>query len=384
MQLHNTNKALFRRLTIRLVLFILLIVFMFYGLPIVIQLFYPFILSFIVAAMVNPLVHKINNKLRRWKINSKTSRTFLAFTIIVLMVTFISLFAYIIFSILIREIIGLATTIQVNWPSIVLTLENLQNWIAIQIDVLPEQTLELLDHFTESILAFIQNFSGNLLNMTVATTSSLISRMGIFLLNVLTFFLSLYFMISGYHKIKSFIKKHMNQRLLNTLTLLKSSTLSGVGGYIKTQFILAFIAFMFMFVAFIIYGQEYALILALLLALIDLIPLIGTIAMLLPWGMIEWIIGNQSKGVFLLILGIAFFLFRRVIEPKIMGAQTGLHPLLALISIYVGLEIFGIWGALLGPLIMVILINVVQTGVLENTFSDLKELYDRVLISLQK
>src|SRR5699024_4253836 len=109
-------------------------------------------------------------------------------------------------------------------------------------------------------------------------------------------------------------------------------------------------------------GQEYALILALILALVDLLPLVGTIAVLLPWGIFEWIIGDPSKGVFLVILGIGFFLFRRVTEPKIMGTQTGLHPLLALIGIYVGIEVFGLWGALLGPLVMVILISIIRSG----------------------
>ncbi|SFH56409.1 AI-2E family transporter [Pisciglobus halotolerans] len=384
MELDRTSKALFRRLAIRFMLFVLLIIFVFYGLPTLIRLFYPFIFVFIVAVIVNPLVRNINDKTSKLKINSKSSSTFLAFVIFVLLLAFISLFTYIVFAILIREIIGLATNIQVNWPSIVRAFEEMQDWIAVQIGVLPNQTVELLNHFTESILAFIQNLSGNLLNVTVVTTSLFISVTGTLFLNLLTFFLALYFMISDYQPIKQLIKKRMNQRTLNTVRLLKSSTVSGVGGYIKTQLILAFIAFMFMLIAFTIYGQEYALILALILALIDLIPLIGTIAMLLPWGMLEWFVGDPNKGLFLLILGIAFFLFRRVIEPKIMGTQTGLHPLLALIGIYVGIEISGLWGALLGPLTMVILISVLQTGILENTFSDIKDLYNRILFSLQK
>src|SRR5690625_938533 len=176
---------------------------------------------------------------------------------------FISLMFYLIFSVLIREIIGLTTTIQKNWSNIVLGFDNIQNWFTTQIDVLPRQVIELLDNFTENILEFIQNFSRNLLNITVATTSVVISRTSTFFLNFLTFFLSLYFMISDYNNIKSFIKNHMDKRMLDTISLLKNSTLFAVGGYIKTQFILTFNAFVFMFIAFVFYGQEYALILAL-------------------------------------------------------------------------------------------------------------------------
>lgn len=383
MQKTDSNKDLFKRLTLRFIFFILLILLTIYGLPIFIQLFYPFILAFIVATLVNPLVNLVNSWLNRLKIDSVSSRNFITFILTIFILMFISLMFYLIFSVLIREIIGLTTSIQKNWSNIVLGFDNIQNWFTTQIDVLPGQVIELLDNFTENILEFIQNFSRNLLNITVATTSVVISRTSTFFLNFLTFFLSLYFMISDYNNIKSFIKNHMDKRMLDTISLLKNSTLFAVGGYIKTQFILAFIAFVFMFIAFIFYGQEYALILALILALVDLLPLVGTIAVLLPWGIFEWIIGDPSKGVFLVILGIGFFLFRRVTEPKIMGTQTGLHPLLALIGIYVGIEVSGLWGALLGPLVMVILISVIRSGILKNTFSDLKELYYKISMTLE-
>ena len=145
--------------------------------------------------------------MRGMKINSKSSSTFVAFPIIILILAFISLFVYIIFSILIRESIGLATNIQGNWPSIILAFEGMQNKIAVQMGVLPEHTVELLNNFTENILAFIQNLSGNLLNVTVDTTNLFISRTGTFFLSMVIFFLSFYFMISDYHRVKQCIKK---------------------------------------------------------------------------------------------------------------------------------------------------------------------------------
>lgn len=76
--------------------------------------------------------------------------------------------------------IVLTLNIQENWSSIVLAFEKNQYWIGIQVAVLPEQTVNLLGNFTESILEFIWNFSGNLLNTTVATTTLFISRTGTF------------------------------------------------------------------------------------------------------------------------------------------------------------------------------------------------------------
>src|SRR5690625_2424775 len=217
MQKTDSNKDLFKRLTLRFIFFILLILLTIYGLPIFIQLFYPFILAFIVATLVNPLVNLVNSWLNRLKIDSVSSRNFITFILTIFILMFISLMFYLIFSVLIREIIGLTTSIQKNWSNIVLGFDNIQNWFTTQIDVLPRQVIELLDNFTENILEFIQNFSRNLLNITVATTSVVISRTSTFFLNFLTFFLSLYFMISDYNNIKSFIKNHMDKRMLDTI-----------------------------------------------------------------------------------------------------------------------------------------------------------------------
>ncbi len=384
MQKTSTNSQLFKRLGIRFILAVSLVLLIIYGLPKFIYLFYPFILAFLLAAIANPLVDRINSWLNRLNIDSKSSRNFITFILTIFILSIISFFFYYIFSTLIREIIGLATNIQSNWSEIVVDFERLQLWVTSKIDGLPAEVIEMIDHFVESILEFIRNISRNLLNITVTTTRSIISSTGTFFLDLLTFFLSLYFMMSDYNHIKAFIKKRVDKRLINTAALLRDSTLVAVGGYIKTQFILSFIAFLFMFIAFVLYGQEYALTIAILLAIIDLIPLLGTIAALVPWGIVEYILGDPSKGVFLVLLGVGFFLFRRVTEPKIMGTQTGLHPLFALIGIYTGIQISGLWGALLGPLVIVVILSVIRSGLLDNTMLDLKELYYRTITAMRR
>src|SRR5690625_6737933 len=82
----------------------------------------------------------------------------------------ISVFIYLVFATLIQEVVGLATSIQENWQNIVTFFEDLENWVAMQVIVLPGPAVEILENFTESILNFIQNFSSNLLSITVSST----------------------------------------------------------------------------------------------------------------------------------------------------------------------------------------------------------------------
>lgn len=384
MQMTSSNRALFRRLTIRFILTIFIILFFIYGLPIVFQLFYPFIFALILAAIVNPLVNLMNRWLGKLKIKSSISRNIVTLVLTIVILLFLMLIVYLILSTLLNEIFQLATGIQKNWPSIVQMFENTQRWLTVQVDILPLEAIEILEGIIENMLDFIRNISRNLLNYTVTFTGSIISKAGSVSLNLLTFFLSLYFIMSDFDRMKSLIKRRTNQRILSTATLLKNSVVIGVWGYIKTQLILAVFAFVVMFISFSLYGIEYALTISIFLAIVDIIPLIGTIGALGPWGLFELFLGNPNFGLFLLILGIGFFLLRRITEPKVMGTQTGLHPLFALIGIYVGIQLSGLWGALLGPLVMVVFIGFIRSGVLDNTFADISELFHKIARSLRR
>lgn len=377
MQTSSSNKKLFKRLLVRLILAILFILTIFYLIPKVIHLLFPIILAYLVAAMVNPLVNKINHRLSKTKFNYSFSRNIITLLLTLIILVIISVVIYFVTAKIVQEVIGLALNIQDNWSNIVSAFEELETWIAKQVVILPGPAVELLENMTENVLNFIQNFSSNLLTHTVSSTGWIISRTGTFSLNFITFFLALYFLMSDFNRIRAFFIERIDRQLLNSLSLLKNSALKGVVGYIKTQLILAGIAFVFMFIAFTLYRQPYSFIIALALAIVDIIPLLGTIAILVPWGAIELIGGDSTTGIFLILLGVSFFVFRRLVEPKVMGKQTGLPPLLALIGIYAGIQFSGLWGALLGPLVMILVISVFNSGILDHTIADLKEVYHK-------
>lgn len=379
-----SNRNLFRRLLIRFAIGTLIILFTIYALPKLIQLLFPFILAFMLAILFNPAITKVNNWLHKLNIKSPSSRNLITFIFTIIILGLVFFVSYYLFAVLIKEIISLTTSIQKNWPTIVIAFEDIQKWIITQIDVMPVETIEMINNFTVSILDFIKNFSRSLLNITVSATGTVISGTGNFFFKFFTFFLSFYFMIADFNLIKIYIKNHIDQRVINTVVVLKNSTLKALGGYLKTQIFFAFTAFIFMFLAFIIYGQEYALILALILGIVDLLPLIGTSAVLLPWSVLEYFFGTPQKAIFLIIISISFFVFRRLAEPKVMGNQTGLHPLLALISIYVGIQYSGLWGAFIGPLVILVVISILDSGLLDGTIDDIRLLYYKTTIVLQR
>lgn len=380
----SSNRDLFKRLFIRIIITVLIILTVVFGIPVIFKYLFPFILAFAIAAFLNPLINFINKGLSKIKIISSVSRGMITLLITILILLVSGYGLYTIVMTLLQEIFGLANTIQNNWGTIVKVFENTERWLTFQINILPPEAIEIVEGVIDNILVFLRNFTGNLLNYTVAISGILISKGGSLTLNLVTFFLSLYFIMSDYDRIKTRVKSQVHPNILKTTRLLRNTIVLGVGGYVKTQFLLSFTAFVVMFIAFSLYGVDYALTIAFVLAIVDIIPLIGTIAVLLPWGIYELIFGITNFGVFLVLLGIGFFIFRRLIEPKIMGTQTGLHPLFALIGIYVGIQFSGLWGALLGPLVMVVFIGIIKSGILDNTFADMSEVYHKISATLNR
>jgi len=83
-------------------------------------------------------------------------------------------------------------------------------------------------------------------------------------------------------------------------------------------------------------------------------PIIGASLVFWPWALFSLISGNYAYAVGLLVINAACFVSRQLLEPKVLGQQIGLHPLLVLIGIYTGMKVFGVIGLFLGPALLVV------------------------------
>lgn len=124
--------------------------------------------------------------------------------------------------------------------------------------------------------------------------------------------------------------------------------------YVFSYFLLFLITFATVLVGFLILKVPYALFLALLVAFLDLLPVIGVGTFLIPYGVFEIVRGNSALGIGLLILFAVQTVIRELAEPKILGKNLGVHPLLTLVILYTSYTLFGFIGILTVPIFTVI------------------------------
>ena len=167
---------------------------------------------------------------------------------------------------------------------------------------------------------------------------------------VITVIATVYFAFE-LEKINSCIKRLLPPPAFNALVRVKNSFITVGVKYIRSYSIVMLITFALMLVGFFILRVPHAPLIALLVALLDLLPVIGVGTVLLPWSIFAFITGESTLGIGLAVLFLVNEIVRQFAEPKIIGKNLGVHPLLTLLLLYAGFGLFGFAGMLLLPLL---------------------------------
>lgn len=176
----------------------------------------------------------------------------------------------------------------------------------------------------------------------------------IFLFVLVTVIASVYF-AWDLDAVHARLRAILPSRVATPLLHFKNGFMSGVFPYLRAYLILMLLTFSVMTFGLVILGAEYALLLAVVIALLDALPVIGVGTILVPWSLFQMFFGDTRFGVGLLILYVVHEVIRQFAEPRIVGRHLGIHPLLTLILLYAGYSFFGILGLLFMPLLTVTL-----------------------------
>jgi sporulation integral membrane protein YtvI len=142
---------------------------------------------------------------------------------------------------------------------------------------------------------------------------------------------------------------------------IKKDLFVAIFGYIKAALIIMAITFTELLIGLSIIGVEYPLMLAFLIAIIDALPVLGTGGILIPWSLYSFVTGDIRMGISLIALYLVVLVIRQIVEPKVVGQQIGVYPLLTLLAMYIGLKMIGFAGLILGPITFLLIRNILTT-----------------------
>lgn len=217
---------------------------------------------------------------------------------------------------------------------------------------------KFLDNFNETIFDFVKNISTSV----VGKITGLAGQLPSLIIKLIFTIVSSFFFTIDYYRITRFVVRQFKSERREMILKVKDNGIGAIGKFIKAYTAIISITFAELSLGLWILGIPNPLLFGGLIAIIDIMPILGTGAVLLPWAIIALILGNVKIGVGMFILYIIITAVRQTIEPRIVGQQIGLHPIVTLILMYVGAQLMGVLGLLILPIIATLLVKLNEEG----------------------
>jgi len=354
---------LWLRLGIRLALAVLgLWLLAGFGRPLL-SLFAPFVAALVAAAGLNPLVKWLQRQLGLPRSGV---------TLVLLVVLFGLLGGGVVFLVYAAGN-ELGALVQ-NWDSLMGSLEGAMDQtealFARFLTLVPPQITQVTRDAGEELLTWLGQVVPTALTDLAALAGQKAMGLPSLMVALLMFVMATYFLTADYPYLRTRAIQGMDEGVLRFLDQIRATALGAFGGYLRAQLLLTVGVFFILLAGFLITRQSYSLLLALGLALLDFIPIVGAGTVMLPWAVIALFTGDHAMAIRLLVIWGLIAVFRRVMEPKFVGDQTGLSPVQSLVSIYVGMKLGGVLGMILGPILLLVLLNLRGMGMFRGLWRD--------------
>lgn len=221
----------------------------------------------------------------------------------------------------------------------------------------------------QKIEAEILSFAGSLISKisigTVNFASNFAKSIPVFFIKFILMIISSFFIAIDYNKITLYFKKQIGDKTANLIIEIKKYLFGTVFTCIKSYTVIVLITFIELSIALTVIGINKSILIAFCIAIFDILPVFGTGGIMIPWGIVCLITGDIKIGICLFIIYLIVTIIRNVIEPKIVGNGLGLHPLITLISMFVGVNLAGVIGLFGFPITLSLLLYLNEKDIIK-------------------
>ncbi|WP_218076146.1 sporulation integral membrane protein YtvI [Desulfuribacillus stibiiarsenatis] len=338
-------------------------------------IFLPFILGTFVAFLMVPLINVLE---KRYRMHRSVATLIILLLFLVVGTTFITLI-----------------TAQIISEGIKLAYQ-LPNYIAASTEYMQELLVQeyFVDYF-DTLNDYYQGLPAeaqhNIMMTIQSNFPSLVDQVQAFIKTVLTdtvrivggipgtltivvvAILAAYFIAKDWNLYKAKLQERLPEEVSDKGAIVYHQLVKAFGGYIKAQAILVSVTGVIVIIGLIALDVEYAFTLGLISAFLDILPYIGIGLLFVPWVIYLFIFGQYKLAIGLSVLYLAIAITRQSIEPQILSSSVGTKPLPTLIALYVGLKTLGVFGLIMGPIILVLLTTLYKAEVFHDIWKVVKE-----------
>lgn len=307
----------------------------------------PFLLATLLAFIAEPLVNGLSKLLH-------LRRGFAAGigVTVALLLTILSLLA--LCALLVRQLSTLAGVLPDLESATISGLDSLELWLLGLAQKAPKGISPILVQGVEGMFssgsAVVDGITSRLLNLA----TSLLKALPDSALGLGTWILATFMLSARLPKIRHWVTGHLppawHEKYVPYLHTLKKT----VSGWLLAQAKLVVVTFAILCLGFVLLQITHPILWAAATCLVDILPVLGTGTVLIPWSIVCFLQGDSIRGIGLVAIYIVISLLRSVLEPRLVGKQLGLDPLVTLLAIYAGYQLWGLVGMLLAPILAVV------------------------------
>lgn len=307
----------------------------------------PFLFASVIAYSVQPMASFLSRKI---KIRQGIIAAILS-VVFYLITAFI--FAFIIYRIIFFGI-GFTDYLPQMLEKLNLLINKFQTVFSNLFNNIPKEFNSALNSI---VMKMVDNLTVGIGGFISSSATAIAKKTPPFLVSSIVALVATFYIAKDFKGLSRFVNQIIGSKAGKKVKKIKTILFKSVFKIIKGYFILSAITYVELLLGFLVLRINFAPIIALIIALVDILPVIGTGTVMIPWAVLSVFLGNTQLALGLAVLYVVIVIIRNFLEPKVISTQIGINPLFTLLAMFVGLKVLGVWGLILFPVALIVTIR---------------------------
>ncbi len=367
----NRRNFTYIKILCNLSVFVISLILVLWALPKLLIFFMPFVVAWIISCIATPIVKLVE---RHLKLRRRMSMVF----VVVLIIGAVVAALYNIGIYLGRLTASFIADLPDMWENIRDAMQGVFAVLFGILERLPGEDVSAIESLLANGGDYVADMFSGLSEPTISIVGNIAKQVPDMIIYTIMCLIATYFFVVERESIYQKLHMYMPKSMQNIWNIVKKCFVESIGGYFKAQFKIEIWIYLLIFIGLTILKVKYAVIIALGIAFLDLLPVFGTGAVLWPWALIELINGKYGAAIGMMLIWGISQLVRQLIQPKFVGDTLGVHPIPTLFLLFAGYKLSGVFGMIIAVPLGIMVSTLYKAGVFARAEQSVRLLCGRI------